>query len=65
MIEQRGRRESGATMEFQPGDEQGETVDAVRFKLSAQQRQMVDTVRSLTQEKFKPRALKYLDGTFP
>jgi alkylation response protein AidB-like acyl-CoA dehydrogenase len=65
MIEQQGRREAGATMEFQPGAEQGETVDAVRFKLSAQQRQMVDTVRSLTQEKFKPRALKYLDGTFP
>jgi alkylation response protein AidB-like acyl-CoA dehydrogenase len=35
------------------------------FQLSAEQREMVHTVRSLTQEKIKPRALKYMDGTFP
>jgi alkylation response protein AidB-like acyl-CoA dehydrogenase len=35
------------------------------FQLSAEQREMVNTVRALTQEKIKPRALKYMDGTFP
>ena len=35
------------------------------FQLSAQQRAMVHTVRALTQEKIKPRAPKYMDGTFP
>src|SRR5580704_7771964 len=35
------------------------------FQLSAQQREMVHTVRALTQEKIKPRAPKYMDGTFP
>ena len=35
------------------------------FQLSAEQRAMVDTVRALTQEKIKPRSLKYMDGTFP
>ena len=35
------------------------------FQLSTEQREMVNTVRALTQEKIKPRALKYMDGTFP
>jgi alkylation response protein AidB-like acyl-CoA dehydrogenase len=37
----------------------------MEFKLSAEQREMVGTVRALTQEKFRPRALKFMDGTFP
>ncbi len=35
------------------------------FQLTAEQREMVNTVRALTQEKLKPRAPKYMDGTFP
>lgn len=35
------------------------------FELSPEQRQMVATVRSVTQERIKPRAMQYLDGTFP
>jgi alkylation response protein AidB-like acyl-CoA dehydrogenase len=37
----------------------------MNFELTPEQRTMVSTVRSLTQEKFKPNALKYMDGTFP
>lgn len=35
------------------------------FKLTEEQRSIVRTVRELTQDKFKPNALKYMDGTFP
>jgi alkylation response protein AidB-like acyl-CoA dehydrogenase len=35
------------------------------FALSAEQRSMIKTVRELTQDMFKPNALKYMDGTFP
>jgi alkylation response protein AidB-like acyl-CoA dehydrogenase len=35
------------------------------FHLSEEQRSMVRTVRELTQDRFKPNALKYMDGTFP
>ena len=35
------------------------------FRLNEEQRSMVRTVRELTQDKFKPNALKYMDGTFP
>ena len=35
------------------------------FRLTEEQRSIVRTVRELTQEKFKPNALKYMDGTFP
>ncbi|HKA38995.1 MAG TPA: acyl-CoA dehydrogenase family protein [Burkholderiales bacterium] len=35
------------------------------FHLSEEQRGMVRTVRELTQDKFKPNALKYMDGSFP
>jgi len=35
------------------------------FKLNDEQRGIVRTVRELTQDKFKPTALKYMDGTFP
>jgi alkylation response protein AidB-like acyl-CoA dehydrogenase len=37
----------------------------MQFKLNEEQRGIVRTVRALTQEKFKPNALKYMDGTFP
>jgi alkylation response protein AidB-like acyl-CoA dehydrogenase len=37
----------------------------MHFKLNDEQRGIVRTVRALTQEKFKPNALKYMDGTFP
>jgi alkylation response protein AidB-like acyl-CoA dehydrogenase len=35
------------------------------FKLNQEQRSIVRTVRELTQDRFKPNALKYMDGTFP
>jgi alkylation response protein AidB-like acyl-CoA dehydrogenase len=37
----------------------------MQFKLNDEQRSIVRTVRALTQEQFKPNALKYMDGTFP
>jgi alkylation response protein AidB-like acyl-CoA dehydrogenase len=37
----------------------------VDFRLTDEQRQIVETARRLAQNEFKPRALKYLDGTFP
>lgn len=37
----------------------------MNFELTQEQRSMVRTVRELTQDKFKPNALKYMDGTFP
>jgi alkylation response protein AidB-like acyl-CoA dehydrogenase len=37
----------------------------MEFVLSPEQRAMVETVRAVTQERIKPRAMKYLDGTFP
>jgi alkylation response protein AidB-like acyl-CoA dehydrogenase len=36
-----------------------------RFKLTDEQKRIVATVRELTQEEFKPRGLRYMDGTFP
>lgn len=38
---------------------------SINFQLTDEQRSIVATVREITQEKFKPRALKYMDGTFP
>ena len=35
------------------------------FKITDEQRQMVESVRALVQEKFKPRVHKWQDGTFP
>ena len=35
------------------------------MSLSEEQRRFVHTVRDLAQREFKPRAVKYLDGTFP
>lgn len=35
------------------------------FHLSAEQREMVNAVRSLAQKKFKPRVKKWQDGSFP
>lgn len=37
----------------------------MHFELTQEQRSMVNTVRELAQERFRPRALKYMDGTFP
>ena len=37
----------------------------MRLELNADQRAMVDSVRQLAQEKFKPRVKKWQDGTFP
>ena len=39
--------------------------EAFRFRLSDEQRRIVATVRELTQGEFKPRGLKYMDGSFP
>src|ERR1700742_2292048 len=35
------------------------------FQISAQQREMVASVRSLAQSEFKPNAMRWMDGTFP
>ena len=35
------------------------------FRLKAEQRDMRDAVRALAQEKFRPRAQRWMDGTFP
>ena len=35
------------------------------FKISDEQREFVDTVRKACQKEFAPRAVKYLDGTWP
>ncbi|MFN7086969.1 MAG: acyl-CoA dehydrogenase family protein [Burkholderiales bacterium] len=35
------------------------------FRISEQQRAFVDTVRRVCQKEFAPRAIKYLDGTWP
>jgi alkylation response protein AidB-like acyl-CoA dehydrogenase len=37
----------------------------MEFKLTPEQRDIVNTVRAMAQERFKSRALKYMDGTFP
>src|SRR5207342_108352 len=37
----------------------------VFVKLTEEQRRMVASVRALAQSEFKPRAIRYLDGTFP
>jgi alkylation response protein AidB-like acyl-CoA dehydrogenase len=37
----------------------------MKFQLLPEQRAIVNTVRSIAQEKFKGRAIKYMDGTFP
>lgn len=37
----------------------------MKHVLTDEQRTMVATVRALTQEKFKPRAAKFMDGSFP
>jgi len=37
----------------------------VRLNLSEDQRRLVETIREVAQAEFKPRALKYMDGTFP
>ena len=37
----------------------------IKAQLSAEQRALVDTVHDLARSKFRGRALKYMDGTFP
>src|SRR3954470_17529348 len=38
---------------------------SLNFELTQDQRAIIDTVRELTRDKFKPHALKYLYSTFP
>ena len=35
------------------------------FQISAQQREMIQSVRELAQTEFKPNAMRWMDGTFP
>ena len=35
------------------------------FKISDEQREFVNVVRKVCQKEFAPRAIKYLDGTWP
>ena len=37
----------------------------MKFELTDEQRQIVGTVRKVVQDKIKPRAMKWMDGTFP
>lgn len=37
----------------------------MNFELTSEQREMVAAVRAVAQDRIKPRAIKYLDGTFP
>lgn len=37
----------------------------MKLELTSEQRSMIDSVRQLAQEKFKPRVKKWQDGTFP
>ena len=37
----------------------------MEFRLGAEQREMREAVRALAQEKFRPRAQRWMDGTFP
>ena len=37
----------------------------MNFELKQDQRAMINTVRELSQDMFKPNWLKYMDGTFP
>ncbi len=37
----------------------------MNFALTPEQRDMVTSVRALVQEKFRPRAMRWMDGTFP
>ena len=37
----------------------------MNFELTQEQRRIVGAVRELVQDKFKPNALRYMDGTFP
>jgi alkylation response protein AidB-like acyl-CoA dehydrogenase len=40
-------------------------MNDMKVQLSAEQRALVETVRDLARSKFRDRALKYMDGTFP
>jgi alkylation response protein AidB-like acyl-CoA dehydrogenase len=35
------------------------------FQISAEQREMIASVRSLAQTEFKSKAMRWMDGTFP
>ncbi len=37
----------------------------ISLRLTEEQHRLIETVRKVTQERFKPDALRYLDGTFP
>ena len=40
-------------------------MNNARLQLTSEQRQLVGTVRELGRDKFRARAMKYMDGTFP
>ncbi len=42
-----------------------EAVEGLNFRLTDEQRRLIETVRRVTQDRFKPDALRYLDGAFP
>ena len=37
----------------------------MNFSLTGEQKQLIDTVRRITQDEIKPRGLRYMDGSFP
>lgn len=37
----------------------------MKLELTSEQREIINSVRAVTQDKFKPNAMKYMDGTFP
>ncbi|HJS86741.1 MAG TPA: acyl-CoA dehydrogenase family protein [Acetobacteraceae bacterium] len=42
-----------------------EAAEGLNFRLTSDQKRLIETVRRVTQERFKPAALRYLDGSFP
>lgn len=42
-----------------------QAAEGLNFRLTDEQRQLIETVRRASQERFKPNALRYMDGTFP
>jgi alkylation response protein AidB-like acyl-CoA dehydrogenase len=42
-----------------------EAAEGLNFRLTDDQKRLIETVRRVTQERVKPSALRYLDGSFP
>jgi alkylation response protein AidB-like acyl-CoA dehydrogenase len=59
------RRHSGTATANRRMHAEGSSEPTFRFRLSDEQRRIVATVRELTQNEFKPRGLRHMDGTFP